>query len=113
MKKKVMSKEIMNAIQNWKEQPRKIASDMVAKYGEPDKITSYRLIWHNPGPVKRIILYNFEVEHLFPKPHKDSLEHVMNYKIKPEVVGKLAMFDGSVLVDITRGNYQHAAILSP
>ncbi len=66
-------------------------------------MTESRLIWHRPGPWKRVVASKAFDEHRFPSPHNDSVESVLDYRVPPEKVSELARFDGSVVVDRTRG----------
>lgn len=88
---------------NWLEQPRELVQELVEKYGEPDEISANMMTWHNKGPWKRQTLRNEELTHQFPKPHKDSLESVIDYKVPSEKASDLERFDGSVLFDRTKG----------
>lgn len=90
-------------IQSWKEQPKKVARMMIEKYGQPQEVTSQRLVWHNNGPWKRTELINEEIDHDFPLPHKDMLKQVISYSVPPDKFDELAAFDGSVIVDRTPG----------
>jgi hypothetical protein len=76
---------------------------MVKKYGPPDEATESMLIWHNNDPWKKTIIYREEVPHKFPKPHTDLLEQVINYQVPPDKFDELARFDGSVIVERTKG----------
>ena len=90
-------------IQNWKEHPRKVAQDMMRKYGPPQEVTEQRLIWHNNGPWKRTELINEEIDHKFPLPHKDMLLQVVDFQVPADKFDDIAMFDGSVIAERTRG----------
>ena len=87
----------------WPDKPRAIAHAMIEKYGAPDTYSDRMLVWHDNGAWKRTIVYREEVEHLFPVKHTDFLEQTVNYKVPVDKVGDLAKFDGSVIVDRTRG----------
>jgi hypothetical protein len=87
----------------WPEKPRVIAHAMIDKYGAPDTYSDRMLVWHDNGAWKRTIVYRDEVEHLFPVKHTDFLEQTVAYKVPVDKVGDLAKFDGSVIVDRTRG----------
>lgn len=91
------------AIANWPEESREAAELVLDRYGEPDEITETRLVWHKPGPWKRMIASRVFHEHNFPVPHTDSVESVLNYRVPPEKFAELAKFDGSVVADRTRG----------
>ena len=61
------------------------------------------MIWHHNGPWKRTVLLNQGVPHHFPKPHIDILQQTVEYRIPPAKVNELVEFDGSLVVDRTRG----------
>jgi hypothetical protein len=88
---------------SWKEQPKKLAQKLVQQYGQPDEVTRERLVWHNHGPWKRTELLNEEFPHNFPEPHRDSLLQAIPYRVPVESVSKVLEFDGSVVVERTRG----------
>ncbi len=90
-------------IQDWPETAKKAAQEMIEKYGAPDEATRSLLIWHDNGPWKRTIVYREEVDHDFPMPHKDVLEQVINYEVPPDKFDELAQYDGSVIVERTKG----------
>ncbi|MGH7928808.1 MAG: hypothetical protein ACREQV_13550 [Candidatus Binatia bacterium] len=94
---------VADVVANWKEQPRKIAQKLIKQYGVPDEVTSDRLIWHNNGPWKRTELINEEIPHKFPEPHYDSLLQVIPYRVPPQASSELLKFDGSIVVERTRG----------
>ncbi len=91
------------AISSWPSKPQEVARKMMAKYGQPNEVTSSRLIWTNNGPWKETILYRDEIPHKFPKPHMDLLEQIIDYKAPVQKYTELAKFDGSVIVERTRG----------
>lgn len=92
-----------DVIQNWMDQPKKLAKEMTDKYGEPDEISANMMIWYNNGPWKRTELRNEEIPHDFPKPHLDSLKSIIDYRVPPEKASDLETYDGSVLFDRTKG----------
>ncbi len=61
------------------------------------------LIWYNNGPWKRTILYKEEIPHDFPKPHTDLLQQFIDYKTPVDKSDELATYDGSVIVERTKG----------
>ncbi|KAE8764725.1 hypothetical protein [Georgenia thermotolerans] len=87
----------------WPEESREAAQLVLDAYGEPQEVTESLLIWHRPGPWKRLVASRAFDEHRFPAPHNDSVESVLDYRVPPEKVSELARFDGSVVVDRTRG----------
>jgi hypothetical protein len=90
-------------IQNWKETPQKAAHAMIKKYGQPQEVTEERLVWHDNGPWKRTEVINEEIDHKFPMPHKDALLQVIDYQVPADKFDELAAYDGSVIVERTRG----------
>lgn len=87
----------------WPATPRQVANTTITKYGTPDEATPTALTWHDNGVWKRTILYRDEIPHDFPKPHTDLLEQVIDYRVPPDKFDELAAFDGSVIVERTKG----------
>lgn len=94
---------VQTILAGWKAKPREVAGKIIAKYGRPQEANSQALVWRDNGPWKRTILINEEIPHEFPIPHKDMLEQVINYRVEPEKSDELAEYDGSVIVERTRG----------
>jgi hypothetical protein len=76
---------------------------MIAKYGSPNEATESQLFWYGNDPWKRTVLSRDVVAHNWPAPHSDFLTQVIDYRVPPEMTHLIAMFDGSILVDRTRG----------
>ena len=76
---------------------------MLDQYGQPEIATNEFLLWNDKGPWKRIIVYKSGEKHLFPLKHEDVLEQTVAYKVPAYKLGELARFNGSVIVDRTRG----------
>ncbi len=87
----------------WPDVPREVAQTVKEKYGLPQEATASRLIWFANGPWKRTILYRDVVQHDFPMPHPDLLEMVIDYQVPPDKFDELAQYDGSVIVERTKG----------
>lgn len=90
-------------IASWKATPQEVAKKMIAKYGQPQEVTANRLIWHDNGPWKFTELVNEEIPHDFPVPHKDMLYQAINYRIKPDTADALLEYDGSLVLERTKG----------
>ncbi len=90
-------------ISGWKAVPQEVARTTIAKYGLPQEATAMRLVWHNNGPWKLTELVNEEIPHHFPKPHPDMLKQTINYQVPPDKFDELAEYDGSVIVERTKG----------
>jgi len=92
-----------SAIASWPQDAREAAQLVVDQYGEPDEITDSHVVWHKPGPWKRIVASRVVHQHDFPVPHKDSVESVIDYRCPVDKITELARFDGSVVVKRTEG----------
>jgi hypothetical protein len=90
-------------IKRWPEESREAASAVIKKYGEPSEATPSELIWHKPGPWKRIVAGKIFFKHDFPAPHIDAVESVIDYHVPEDKFTPLAEFDGSVIVERTAG----------
>ncbi|MCG3117734.1 MAG: hypothetical protein LLH30_18850 [Candidatus Manganitrophus sp. SA1] len=100
---KVDQERVDKLIEDWPAKPKETAREMIEKYGPPNEATASLLIWHNNGPWKRTFLYKEEVPHEFPMPHTDMLEQFIDFKAPPEKFDELALYDGSVYPDRTKG----------
>lgn len=90
-------------IGKWMEEPKMTAKTVMGKYGMPDEMTATRLIWMKNGPWKWTMLENVEIPHEFPMMHHDMLQQAIDYKIMPSMADELSAYDGSVILDRTRG----------
>ncbi|MBA4144083.1 MAG: hypothetical protein H0X43_14220 [Nitrosospira sp.] len=90
-------------IREWPPRPQLAAQQMLAKYGAPQEVSSERLVWHNQGRYKRIMVTKLEIPHDFPKPHMDYLQHTIDYRVPSEKANSLIAYDGSVTIDRTAG----------
>lgn len=88
---------------NWPAKSREVATTVISKYGLPQETTASMLIWNGNGPWKRTILYRDPVPHDFPKPHVDLLEQFIDYGVPPDKFDELALYDGSVIAERTKG----------
>ena len=87
----------------WPDVPREVAQTVMEAYGPPQEATPSRLIWFDNAPWKRTILYRDVVQHDFPIPHPDLLEQFIDYQAPLEMYDELAVYDGSVIVERTKG----------
>lgn len=94
---------VRSMIADWPETSREVAHTMIARYGAPHEATSSMLVWHGNGPWKHTILSRDPVPHRFPMPHDDVLEQVIDYRVPPDRFDELAAYDGSVIVERTKG----------
>lgn len=94
---------VNDLVGGWPEKSQEVANTMIAKYGQPDEATETMLVWHNNGPWKQTTLSRDPIPHDFPVPHVDLLEQVIDYRVPSELFDELAMYDGSVIVERTKG----------
>ena len=87
----------------WPSASRGVATQTIAKLGAPDEQTASMLVWHNRGPFRHTIVYREEVPHAFPRQHSDVIEHVIAYRVPPEMADELMTFSGSLKFDRTKG----------
>jgi hypothetical protein len=90
-------------IQGWPEESREATQLVLDKYGEPQEVTATLLVWHNPGPWKRIVASKAFYQHNFPMPHQDCIESFIDYRVPVDKFTALAQFDGSVITERTSG----------
>ncbi|WP_084544149.1 hypothetical protein [Paenisporosarcina indica] len=94
---------VQTLISDWNAMSKKAANSTIEQYGPPNEAIQSRLIWYNNGPWKRTIVFRDEIPHDFPQPHTDVIENFINYRVPPEMFSELAKFDGSVIVERTKG----------
>lgn len=87
----------------WPEASVNAAKEMVAKYGDPQEITSDSLIWRNVAPFKKIIVHKEVYSHRFPLLHQNSLQHVVDYRGMESKINDIWKYNGSVTLDRTKG----------
>ncbi|MCM2349742.1 MAG: hypothetical protein NDI69_06960 [Bacteriovoracaceae bacterium] len=87
----------------WPEASKAAVNAMNAKYGMPVSASEDMIVWSNTAPFKRTIVYKEEITHLFPMEHKDILLQVVDYRVPLDKIAALARFDGSLIVDRTKG----------
>jgi len=102
-KNKASSAMTKNVLDGWTGMPRDAAMKLIAKYGQPDEATASMLVWKNNGEWKCTKVYRDEVPHSFPAPHTDFLEQTIDYRVPPSKFSDLAEYDGSVIVERTKG----------
>jgi hypothetical protein len=87
----------------WPPATQKLGGELLTQYGKPSEITSLALIWQGNAPWVRTVLYKQSVLHNFPSPHQDVLEQTVRLRVPVDKIGDLAAYDGSIVVDRTRG----------
>ncbi len=95
--------DAQEVLQERSDEQRRIATNLIDKYGEPDELTPSLLIWNGNGPWHATVVSRHKAHHLFPMPHTDFVEQYISYHVPPEKVDELVAFDGSVVVRRTEG----------
>lgn len=90
-------------IKDWPQESREAAQLVIDKYGDPDETSDSMIVWHKPGPWKRMIAYREFDNHKFPAPHIDAVESIIEHHVPEGKYDQLAKFDGSVTVRRTVG----------
>jgi hypothetical protein len=90
-------------LEGWPESRRKLAAELIGRYGRPHAVTASELYWSERAPWKRIVLHRAGVKHNFPLPHEDVLEQTVNYRVPAAKAGDLLSYNGSLVIDHTRG----------
>jgi hypothetical protein len=95
--------DAMQAVKTWPAAAQQAADEMRRKYGPPKEVSATMLVWYDNAPWTRTIVYRNPVAHDFPSPHEDVLEQSVKYKEPLNFYNALAVYNGSVLPDRTRG----------
>ena len=95
--------EVEQIIEDWPAAQQNVAQQMLDKYGLPNEATPTKLFWYGNAPWKRTELSRDVVVHNWPTVHSDFLTQVIDYRVPPEMFHLIAMFDGSILLDRTKG----------
>jgi hypothetical protein len=95
--------EVDALLESWPPAPKKVAGDLIDKYGQPNEATPTKLIWHNNGPWKRTLITSDEHLHKFPTPHTDYITQTIDYPVPVERYVDVALFDGSCVPHRTTG----------
>jgi hypothetical protein len=95
--------EAEQIVEDWPAPQKNVARQMFEKYGPPNEATPTKLSWYGNGPWKRTELTSDVVVHNWPTVHTDFLTQVIDYRVPPEMFHLIAMFDGSILLDRTKG----------
>lgn len=92
-----------HVVDNWPTQSRRMARQLMAWYGLPSEVSESMAIWYGNGPWKRTVVHRNGVDHNFPVAHADILEQTVSYRVPMGALENLMKFDGSIVVDRTRG----------
>lgn len=95
--------DLQATIKGWPTKPKEQVMLMQKKYGEPQIVSEHMVAWKDSGPFMFTKIIDKELPHDFPVVHTDFMEQGVAYKVPAEKVGDLAMYDGSIIVDRTKG----------
>lgn len=95
--------EVEKIIADWPAICKDAAEKTISTYGLPNEAAPSRLIWYNNGIWKRTVVTRDEIVHNFPQPHTDMVENFIDYQVPVEKISEIAKFDGSVIVERTKG----------
>lgn len=87
----------------WPDASKLAIKNLTSKYGLPSTVTEEMVVWGANGAFKRSIVYKEEVTHSFPSQHSDILQQTVDYRVPLDKVASLAKFDGSLVIDRTKG----------
>lgn len=104
----VMSTEVTQegldrVTKEWPASSKSAIKELTNKYGLPAAVTEDMVVWTDSKPFKRSIVYREEINHMFPIQHSDVLLQTLNYRVPLDKVSDLSRFDGSLIVDRTKG----------
>lgn len=99
-----VSQEGLNkTTESWPESSKAAINSMNSKYGLPSAVTEDMVVWSDSAPFKRSVVFKEEVNHQFPIQHSDVLMQTVDYRVPLDKVSHLSKFDGSLLIDRTKG----------
>ncbi len=99
-----MNESAHEVTKNWPKNPKESAERLIHYYGPPNEISTSRLVWYNTHDGwKRSVLSKEEIPHDFPAHHTDYLEQFIDYRVPVDKFSALAEFDGSLIIERTRG----------
>lgn len=99
-----VSQEALDEITtNWPAPSKEAITAMKSKYGSPSSVTEDMVVWTQTEPFNRTVVFKEQLNHLFPVQHSDVLMQTVSYRVPLDKVGQLAEFDGSLIVDRTKG----------
>jgi hypothetical protein len=91
------------ALTGWPDETRRLAAQLVTKYGPPAETTARQVTWLNNGQWARTTLYREGAQHNFAAPHRNILEQVVLYKVPAGKLAELAAFHRSLVPNLARG----------
>lgn len=99
----VSSEALEDITAEWPAPSKEAITAMKDKYGSPSSVTENMVVWEQTEPFNRTVVFKEQINHLFPVQHSDVLMQTVSYRVPLDKVGQLAEFDGSLIVDRTKG----------
>jgi hypothetical protein len=99
----VTEESLVKMTEEWPQSSQGAIKSLKDKYGLPDSITEEMVVWGKSESFVRSIVYREEVDHQFPMQHAGVLAQTVEYRVPLDKVADLAKFNGSLLVDRTKG----------
>lgn len=103
MSTEVTQEGLDRVTKEWPDSSKSAIKDLSKRYGLPAAVTEEMVVWTDSEPFKRSIVYREEINHMFPIQHSDVLLQTLNYRVPLDKVSDLSRFDGSLIVDRTKG----------
>ena len=100
---RVDKNKVEQATADWPAPSKKAVMMLTEKYGPPNELTPTHAVWWNNGPWKYTKVSSMPVDHYFPMRHPDVMEQAIDFRVPPEMFDDLAAYDGSVIVERTKG----------
>lgn len=94
---------VEHIIRSWPASSSTVARSLIKKYGLPHEAAPTGLVWYYNGPWAKTMVSRDGVRHIFPNAHLDVLEQTLRYRVLPEKIAELALYNGSLTVNPTRG----------
>jgi hypothetical protein len=98
-----LNPELATTLSAWPQASRLAAEAMIERYGQPTEITASMLAWRDQAPFHRTVVFRDALAHSFPIDHEDVLLQEVTLKVPLDKVDDLVRFDGSLLIDRTKG----------
>lgn len=96
-------KNVDDVISNWPGHVKKVAKELIHKYGNPHEATPHELIWFYNAPWHKTTLRKDGPYHNFPYSHSDILEQSIQRFVPLERYVDLLRYNGSIQIDRTAG----------
>lgn len=100
---RINQKGVSHILAHWPKRSHRLAELLIHTYGRPHEATPSMLIWYYNSPWKRTVLHRDGAQHNIPRAHVDLLEQTVDTKVTAEAYTELSRFDGSIIVNRTRG----------